>query len=122
MREWRGDVHVAVLLTNEIGPCECLVMSTGTGRFPLKLAQVTRRWDETQWAAAVERLAARGWVADDGTVTPAGVAARDGIEDDTDRLCASIWESVGDAGAARFAELIAPINTAMAAAGTYGGR
>jgi hypothetical protein len=122
VREWRGDVHVAVLLTNEIGPCECLVMSTGTGRFPLKLAQVTRRWDETQWAAAVERLAARGWVADDGTVTPAGVAARDGIEDDTDRLCASIWESVGDAGAARFAELIAPINAAMAAAGTYGGR
>jgi hypothetical protein len=97
-------------------------MSTGTGRFPLKLAQVTRRWDETEWAAAVERLAARGWVADDGTVTPAGVAARDGIEDDTDRLCASIWDSVGEAGAARFAELIAPINTAMTVAGTYGGR
>ena len=122
VREWRGDVHVALLVTNEIDPCECLVMSTGTGRFPLKLAQVTRRWDEAQWAAAVQRLAARGWVADDGTVTPEGAAARDGIEDDTDRLCASIWGSVGDAGASRFAELIAPINEAMMAAGTYGGR
>ena len=122
VREWRGDVHIALLVTNEIDPCECLVMSTGTGRFPLKLAQVTRRWDETEWAAAVERLAGRGWVADDGTVTPAGVEARDRIEDDTDRLCSSIWQSVGDSGAARFAELIAPINAAMTEAGTYGAR
>ena len=122
VREWRGDVHIALLVTNEIGPCECLVMSTGTGRFPLRLAQVTRRWDETQWAAAVQRLAARGWVADDGTVTPAGVEARDRLEDDTDRLCSPIWQSLGDSGAARLAELIAPINEAMTAAGTYGGR
>ena len=119
VREWRGDVHIALLVTNEIGPCECLVMSTGTGRFPLRLAQVTRRWDETQWAAAVQRLAARGWVADDGSVTPVGVEERDRIEDDTDRLCESIWRPVGDSGAARLSELIAPINAAMNAAGTY---
>ena len=120
VRERRGDVHIALLVANEIGPCECLVMATGTGRFPLRLAQVTRRWDETQWADAVARLAERGWVTDDGTVTPAGVEARDRIEDDTDRLCSSIWRSVGDSGAVRFRELIAPINTAMTAAGTYG--
>jgi hypothetical protein len=119
VREWRGDVHIALLVANEIDPCECLVMSTGTGRFPLRVAQVTRRWDEAQWAAAVARLAERGWVTDDGTVTPAGVEQRNRIEDDTDRLCAPIWRPVGDSGAARLSELIEPIHAAMDAAGTY---
>ena len=119
VREWRGDVHIALLVTNEIGPCECLVMSTGTGRFPLRIAQVTRRWDEVQWAAAVAKLAERGWVTVEGTVTPAGAEQRDRIEDDTDRLCASVWQPVGDSGAARLTELIHPIHAAMDAAGTY---
>ncbi|MGZ4672236.1 MAG: helix-turn-helix domain-containing protein, partial [Ilumatobacteraceae bacterium] len=59
------------------------------------------------------------WVTDDGTVTPAGVAERNRIEDETDRLCASIWQPVGDSGAARLSELIKPIHAAMDAAGTY---
>ena len=119
LREWRGDVHIAVLVTNEVGPCDCLVLQVGTGRFPIRLAQATRRWDEAEWAAAIGRLAQRGWVAADGSVTPAGVEAREGLEADTDRLCASIWQPVGDAGAARLGDLIAPIHAAIDAAGTY---
>jgi hypothetical protein len=120
VREWRGDVHIAVLVNNELGPCDCLVMQVGTGRFPLRIAQATRRWNEGEWAAAVGRLAEHGWAEDDGTITPAGCAERDRLEAETDRLCAPIWEPIGDAGAARFAELIMPIHTAMDAAGTYG--
>lgn len=119
LREWRGDVHIAVLVTNEVGPCDCLVLQVGTGRFPIRLAQATRRWDEAEWAAAIGRLGQRGWVNADGSVTPAGVEAREQLEADTDRLCASIWQPVGDAGAARLGELIAPIHTAIDAAGTY---
>ena len=119
VREWRGDVHVAVLVTNDIGPCECLVMQVGTGRFPLRLAQLTRRWDETQWAAAVGSLAERGWADADGTITPAGKQERDRLEAETDRLCAPIWEPIGEAGATRLGELILPIHTAVDAAGTY---
>lgn len=119
IREWRGDVHVALLLANGIGPCECLVLQVGTGRFPLGLAKATRQWDEQQWAAAVAELGERGWVDAAGAMTPAGVEARERIEDDTTRLCEPIWRSVGDAGAARLTELIAPIDKAMQAAGTY---
>lgn len=119
VREWRGDVHIALLIANEVGPCDCMVLQVGTGRFPLGITQATRQWDEQQWAAAVARLAARGWVDDAGAMTPAGIAARDAIEDDTNRLCAPIWEPVGEAGAARLAELLAPIHHAMDAAGTY---
>jgi hypothetical protein len=119
VREWRGDVHIALLVTNEIGPCECLVLQVGTGRFPMRIAQVTRRWNEDQWAAAISNLAALGWVNADGTVTAEGVEARDRIEADTDRLCESIWQSVGDGGAERFSELILPIHHAIDAVGTY---
>ncbi|MEP7203049.1 MAG: hypothetical protein ABI894_10590 [Ilumatobacteraceae bacterium] len=120
VREWRGDVHIAVLVTNELGPCECLVFQVSTGRFPLRLAQVTRRWDDTEWAAAVDRLTGLGWLEMDGTITPAGVQERERVEAETDRLCASIWEPIGDAGAARLTELILPIHDAVQAAGTYG--
>jgi hypothetical protein len=119
VREWRGDAHIAVLVANEIGPCECLVLQVGTGRFPLRLAQLTRRWSESQWADAVANLAARGWAAADGTLTPVGIGERDRLEAETDRLCESIWRPVGDRGAARLGELIAPIHAAVDAAGTY---
>ncbi len=119
VREWRGDVHIAVLVTNELGPCQCLALQVGTGRFPLRLAQGTRRWTETEWAAAHDQLAERGWMGPDGTVTPAGAQERERIEAETDRLCASIWQPIGDSGAARLSELILPIHTAMDAAGIY---
>ena len=119
VREWRGDVHIALLVTNELAPCECLALQVGTGRFPLRLAQATRRWNETEWDAAVESLRQRGWMTADGTMTPEGIAARDGIEADTDRLCAPIWSPIGEDGAARFGELIMPIHNAVEAAGTY---
>ena len=119
VREWRGDVHIATLVTNGVGPCDCLVLQVGCGRFPLRLAQLTRRWDEQQWAAGVARLGQRGWAAADGTITPTGLEARDHLEDETDRLCEPIWEPIGDSGATRLRELIAPIHVAAEAAGTY---
>ena len=65
-------------------------------------------------------LAARGWVSADGAMTPGGTAAREHIEDETDRLCAPIWKPIGDGGAARLAQLLERIHPAFVAAGTYG--
>ena len=50
IREWRGDVHIAVLLAHEVGPCDCMVLQVGTGRFPLGVTQATRQWSEAEWA------------------------------------------------------------------------
>jgi len=119
IREWRGDVHIAVLLAHEVGPCDCMVLQVGTGRFPLGVTQATRQWNETEWAASIARLAARGWVDTAGAMTDAGIAAREAIEADTDRLCAPMWAGVGEAATARLAELILPVHEAMQAAGTY---
>jgi len=119
LREWRGDVHIALLVANRIGPCECMVLQVGTGRFPLGITQATRQWDETEWSAAIGTLGARGWVDAGGAMTAEGTAAREQLEADTDTLCAPIWAPVGEQAAARLAELIRPIHAAMDAAGTY---
>ena len=119
IREWRGDVHIATLVSNEIGPSDALAMQVGAGKFPFRLARATRRWTDDEWAAALQRLADRGWANGDGTLTPAGLEAREHVESETDRLCEAIWRDVGDAGARRLGELIAPINTAVTEAGTY---
>jgi hypothetical protein len=119
VREWRGDAHVAVLAANQLAPCECLVLQVASGRFPLTLAQMTRRWSEAEWKAAAARLAEQGWLDADGAITPAGNQERERIEAETDRLCQPIWEPIGEAGATRLAELIRPIHDAMQAAGTY---
>jgi hypothetical protein len=119
LREWRGDAHVSVLVANEVGPCECMVLQVGTGRFPLGVTKATRQWDDQEWTAAIGRLADRGWVDRAGAMTEAGVAERERIEAETDRLCAPCWTPIGDSGASRFAALIAPIHAAMDAAGTY---
>ena len=119
IREWRGDAHIALLVANGIGPCECMVLQVGTGRFPLGTAMASRQWSETAWADAVGTLSKRGWVDSSGAMTPEGTAAREAIEDDTDRLCEPMWTVVGETKTKRLGELIWPIHQAVDAAGTY---
>ena len=119
IREWRGDAHIALLAANGIGPCECMVLQVGTGRFPLGTAMASRQWNETEWADAVGTLSKRGWVDSSGAMTPEGTAAREAIEDDTDRLCEPMWTVVGETKTKRLGELIWPIHHAVDAAGTY---
>ena len=119
LREWRGDAHISVLVANEVGPCACMILQVGTGRFPLGAARATRGWTDDEWGATVSDLAARGWVDAGGVVTPSGREHRERIEEATDRLCAPLWAGVGASATARLQSLLAPIHQAMNAAGTY---
>jgi hypothetical protein len=120
-RERRGDAHLVVLADNGLGPCDCLVLHTATGRLPTALARATRQWDDSEWRAATARLVARGWLGPDAEITDAGRAARERVETETDEHCAALWAPIGAAGARRFASLIAPITDAFTAAGTFRG-
>ena len=120
-REWRGDAHVVALAADGLGPCDCNVLHTATGRLPEAVVRATRGWDDEEWTAATARLVARGWLGTDGTPTAAGVAARERIEEETDRLCAALWAPIGEPGIRRLASLITPIDDAFTAAGTYAG-
>jgi len=117
LREWRGDAHLIVLANNRLGPCDCNVIHTATGRLPTTLARATRHWSDGEWAAATARLVERGWLNADGTVTYAGTAAREQIEVETDELCAALWSPITAEGARRLASLITPIGDAFTAAG-----
>lgn len=83
------------------------------------LARATRQWDDEEWSAATARLVARGWLDSNSVLTDAGRAARERIEVETDEHCAALWAPIGNAGARRFASLIAPITDAFTAAGTF---
>ncbi|WP_339134445.1 hypothetical protein WJM95_33000 [Streptomyces sp. f51] len=118
-REWRGDAHLVVLADNGLGPCDCLVLHTATGRLPTALARATRQWNDEEWSAATARLVARGWLDSHAVITDAGSAARERIEGETDEHCAALWAPIGNTGARRFASLIAPITNAFAAAPSH---
>ncbi|MCF3963390.1 SCO6745 family protein [Streptomyces fuscigenes] len=119
VREWRGDAHLVVLADHRLGPCDCNVLQTAAGKFPLALARASRKWNDEEWAAATARLGERGWLDADGSVTAEGSAARERVETETDEHCVPLWAPIGDAGARRLAVLLRRVHDAFTAAGTY---
>ncbi|MET9434780.1 hypothetical protein [Streptomyces sp. NPDC006551] len=105
LREHRGDGHLAALLAAGLDPVESLVSFAAVGA----AAEETfagRGWSAAEWAAARQRLTARGLLAADGTVTDEGRALRAGVELRTDQLAAAPWAVLGAEGTARLAELL----------------
>jgi hypothetical protein len=124
LREQRGDGHVAALLTAGLDPAEALVLFAADRDLDAGWMRQRRGWSEEEWAAAVQRLVARGLLvvegasaggADPGAVrfTPAGRALRDEVEARTDALADVPWEAVGAARAERLVELVAPLVSAV---------
>lgn len=120
LREWRGDAHALVLAAHDLGPCECTVIQTATGRFPLALARATRLWSDEEWTTATSRLAARGWLDVDGIPTTLGTQAREQVEIETDVQCGRLWNLIGPEPTRRLRELMQPIDDAFVASGIYG--
>jgi hypothetical protein len=106
-REFRGDGHVACLLGDAVDGLEAHVLAAGAGQLPGSYLRQYRGWSEEEWAGAVERLRARGWVAQDGSLTGAGRAARDARERRTDELAAAPWERLGPEACDRLLGLLA---------------
>jgi len=105
-REFRGDGHVACLLADDVGGLEAHVLAAGAGQLPAGFLREYRGWSEEEWAGAAARLRARGWLADDGSLSEAGRAARDARERRTDELSAAPWERLGPDGCARLLALL----------------
>jgi hypothetical protein len=110
MREYRGDGHVALLLTHGLSGIDALVTHAASGDVPSGVLRATRGWSDEQWDAAVRSLAGRGWLAEgDGLVlTEWGAAQRQEIEDQTDALAAAPYVFLGDEGCAELRALARP--------------
>ena len=107
LREHRGDGHVAALLTAGVDGCESLVWRSAIdgGRFR-EVTQPARGWTDDEWEAAAGRLRERGWIAADGTATPAARSAYGLVESLTDRLAAGPWQALGGPATERCAGLL----------------
>jgi hypothetical protein len=122
LREFRGDGHVAALVTHDVGPLTALVMHAASGDVPAKTLRATREWPRDAWDAEVARLQGLGWVAPDGTLTGDGTAVRQSYEDRTDDLALAPWEHLGADGCARLRELGKTLSRQIVAAGALPGR
>lgn len=113
LREHRGDGHVAAQVAAGVTGCEALAWRAAYDLVRDHL-QPNRGWTDEEWAAAAERLTARGWVDGDGKPTPAGEAHHAAVEDATDRAALAPWQRLGAEGTARLEELLTPIARVLA--------
>lgn len=88
LREYRGDCHISILTAAGLSGVTSNVLAVASGHVRPD-QQALRGWTDEQWQAGIDELAVRGWVDRDGTITPTGKAAREQIEDTTDRVCAA---------------------------------
>ena len=117
LREHRGDGHVASLTAAGLDGCEAHVTLTATGSVPRDTLQSNRKWSDDEWAAAEDRLRARGWLDAAGKITDAGRAGRSEVEARTDELSEEPWRALGPERTERLLELLAPMARAINAAG-----
>jgi hypothetical protein len=123
LREFRGDGHVAALVTEGIDGCEALVThgAAGDNPIPLELLKLTRGWPDDAWDAARERLRARGWLDGDDALTAEGTAVRQRVETVTDDRALAPWRLLGEDDSDRLRALVRPWSKTIAASSTFAG-
>lgn len=121
LREFRGDGHIAVLVDQQVGPCEALVVhgAFAGGVLSRAVLQGTRGWPDEEWEAAADRLRSRGWLDGDGALTPSGRESRQHAEDRTDVLAVAPWVTLDDDERERLRRIVGGYSKAIVAAGTF---
>ncbi|MFF7632984.1 hypothetical protein ACFZB9_07505 [Kitasatospora sp. NPDC008050] len=110
LREHRGDGHVAALVAEGLDGCEALVVRCSLD-IPRETLQPIRGWSDQEWEAATARLAERGWLRPDGTISAEGRARHATLEAATD-LCASrVWAGFERRELDQLAAALRPIAT-----------
>jgi hypothetical protein len=107
LREWRGDTHWALVAAAGLTGVEASVVHNAWLGYEGDWLAESRGTDPADLAAAWASLEVKGLAAG-GEVTEEGVALRQRIEDDTDRLTTLPWELLGAPESARFADDFEP--------------
>jgi hypothetical protein len=110
LREYRGDGHIALLVTHGLSGIDALITHAASGDVPAGLLQSSRGWSDEAWAEAVESMRARGWIGHgvEPVFTEWGEAQRREIEEQTDVLAAAPYAVLGEDGCAELRLLARP--------------
>jgi hypothetical protein len=116
LREFRGDGHVALLVTHGLSGIDALVTHAASGEVSSQIFRSTRGWSAEQWSTSEDDLRSRGWVADGEELhlTQWGAARRKEIEDQTDSLAAAPYSTLGEANCQELRSLARPWSTVFA--------
>jgi hypothetical protein len=107
LREWRGDTHWALVAAAGLSSPEASILHNAWLGYERDWLARSRGATDAELEAGWASLAARGLVVG-GEVTDEGLALRQRIEDDTDRLTSLPWELLGEEAALAFAEAFEP--------------
>ncbi len=118
LREHRGDGHWAALAAADIDGCEAVVLRCGLDLRREDL-QPIRGWTDEEWDAARDRLAGRGLMGPDGTLTGAGREVHATVEAATDRAASRPWARLGAEVTSELAALLLPLARACASLVPY---
>jgi hypothetical protein len=117
LREQRGDAHVAVLAAAGVSGRESNVLHAAAGRVPRDYIARTRDYDDAAWRQHEQRLAERGLLNDDGSLTTDGRRLKDHIESTTDVLALSALDALNDDEVETLFQVLTPITRAVIAGG-----
>lgn len=116
LREYRGDAHIAALLTARLDGIEALLTHAASGAVPAETLRTSRSWSEGDWNRAAARLRERDWLTGDAdpAFTPAGAARRAEIEEATDENSVTPYAHIGESACAELQALVRPFTRALA--------
>lgn len=101
LREHRGDAHVAVLAAKGLTGCAPHLLLLADRGYPPNVMRENRGWSSDEWDRTEDALVERGLLSPEGGLSQSGQALRDGIEATTDRLAATAYDPIAEAGAER---------------------
>lgn len=107
LREWRGDTHWALVVAAGLTHAEASILHNAWLGYEDDWLARSRGTTPEDLEAGWRALEAKGLAAD-RVVQPAGVALRQHLEDETDRLTTLPWELLGDDASIAFAERLEP--------------
>ncbi|SPM39567.1 salK, partial [Mycobacterium numidiamassiliense] len=117
LREQRGDAHVALLAAAGVSGRESNVLHAAAGRVPRDYIARTRDYDDAAWRHHEQRLAERGLLNEDGSLTSTGQQLKDHIEATTDALALSALDPLSDDEVETLFRELTPITRAVVAGG-----
>jgi hypothetical protein len=107
LREWRGDTHWALVVAEGLSHAEASILHNAWLGYERDWIPRSRGTNDDDLTAGWAALHARG-LADGDEVNAEGIALRQRIEDDTDRLTTLPWELLGEERSRWFAEAFEP--------------